>query len=292
MMVAEWWDPRGGGVGAGNLGPQPYGGQQAFPGVGNRGAMIGGAAGTLASFGGLPGAGLAGAAIGTGFDVNRANNQLSSLGLDRSVAFGPSLANNMTFGLAGNTPRSQFERAVTGAYPGLLQAMSIPPAPAGQAPAWEGTPSMGFFDSINDLNNVGQLGSVLDAKGVPGGYNAYGGFDRGNANSAESGQGQGMGNERGDTGSPASAGGGGAGGSSWDGGPGSWRHGGPVGNDGDTRLEPVKGTLHEDEFVMSPEAVDMVGVKNLSMMNAMAQPRGRAVQQAMAEILKYRKTGD
>lgn len=48
------------------------------------------------------------------------------------------------------------------------------------------------------------------------------------------------------------------------------RWGGPTGNDGDGRLSEVPITAHEGEFVLSPEAVAMIGEDTLQMVNDMA----------------------
>lgn len=175
-----------------------------FSNVNGMGGFLGGAIGTAVP---VPGAGLIGGAFGTGFDVHRANNQLETLGLPRSVSFGPAAFNNASFGLFGNSTRGQFDEAVTKAYPGLLQALT--PAPTMQE-APQSTPSLDYFSAINDYNTVGRLGDI---------------FGGGNGSSEQGGQGGGMGD-----GGVGSAGGGGAGngGEGMDGPPGSWARGGPV----------------------------------------------------------------
>lgn len=263
-MAFDPWLPESAVGPARGVGPAPIGTTTPFANVNNRGGFYGGVAGTLASAA-IPGAGFVGTGIGTGFDVRNANNQLSSLGLDRSVAFGPSFANNMTFGLMGKSPRDQFQDAVTRAYPGLLQALTPAPPVQEAPPAWEGTPSQGYFDAINDLGTVGNLGATLDARGVPGGYQgdaggaaANGGADYGPSAQAEA--------ERG----------------GYEG-SGMYRTGGYVPHDGDSRMEPVRATLHEGEFVIRPEAVDKVGIKNLQKLNSAASPR------VMARLLREMK---
>lgn len=155
-----------------------------FSNVNGMGGFVGGALGTAVP---VPGAGLIGGALGTGFDVTRANNQLETLGLPRSVSFGPAAFNNASFGLFGNSTRGQFNDAVTKAYPGLLQAMT--PAPAVEEPA-PSTASLDYFGAINDLGNVGRLGEIFGASesGYQGGGPdlgvAGGGYDGGTQSEA------------------------------------------------------------------------------------------------------------
>lgn len=154
-----------------------------FSNVNSIGGFVGGALGSAVP---VPGAGLIGGAFGTGFDVNRANNQLEQLGLARSVNFGPAAFNNASFGLFGNSTRNQFDEAVTKAYPGLLQALT--PAPTMQD-APPSTPSLDYFGAINDYNTVGRLGEVFGQDtGYQGGGpdlgTAGGGYDGGTQSEA------------------------------------------------------------------------------------------------------------
>ena len=258
-MALDPWNPPGAIGPAPGVGPAPVNVATPFGQVNGRGGFYGGLAGTLASAA-IPGAGMIGAGIGTGFDVKSANDQLTNLGLDRSVAFGPSFANNMSFGLTGKSSRDQFQEAVTKAYPGLLQAMTPAPPVSDEPAAYAGTPSMGFFDGINDMNNVGRLGEVLDARGVPGGYqggNEAGGMSSADSHGAQEAA-QGPGNEGG-----------------------MYRVGGIVPHDGDRRLEPVRATLHETEGVLRPEAMAEIGPRNFRAINK----GGKEMREAMARIL-------
>lgn len=100
------------GAGAAGMGSNPGtlgGGLSGFgvPSYGTIGGALGGLAGLAA---GIPGAGLAGTAIGTAVDVNNANGQLSALGFAPSLGFQSGLsafANNATFGLAGQSLADQ-----------------------------------------------------------------------------------------------------------------------------------------------------------------------------------------
>jgi hypothetical protein len=74
--------------------------------------------------------------------------------------------------------------------------------------------------------------------------------------------------------------GGGDGSSDADGMGGSWRYGGPTGDDGDGYLSPIRGTLHEGEFVLRPEAVAMYGYDMLHAMN-----EGRMQPNALAATM-------
>lgn len=56
---------------------------------------------------------------------------------------------------------------------------------------------------------------------------------------------------------------------------GSWRKGGPVPDDGDEKLEPVRGILHEREFVLRPEAAQYYGKGILGALNAKAIPKAK-----------------
>lgn len=58
---------------------------------------------------------------------------------------------------------------------------------------------------------------------------------------------------------------------------GSWRHGGQVHGDGDGRLEPVSGTLHEGDFAQSPEATSYYGPKFMAAINERLIPKKAAL---------------
>lgn len=60
-----------------------------------------------------------------------------------------------------------------------------------------------------------------------------------------------------------------------EGGLGAWRKGGPVPDDGDEMLEPVRGILHEREFVLRPEAAQYYGKGILGALNAKAIPKAK-----------------
>lgn len=241
MANPEFLWPTGAETRPGPIGTAPRGTTTPFPGVGGYGGLAGSVVGTAVP---VPGAGLALGALGTGFDVHRANNQLESLGLPRSASFGPAAFNNASFGLFGNSARAQFEDAVTKAYPGLLAALT--PAPTvEEKPA--STPSLDYFGAINDMNNVGRLGEVFgaqDAGGAPQGpdVNTPG-------NSSE------FGADGGDV----------------------YRRGGIVRDDGDGRLEPVRATLHETEGVIRPEVMAQIGARNFRDINRGGDDMRRAL---------------
>lgn len=96
---------------------------------------------------------------------------------------------------------------------------------------------MGFFSGLNDV--IGGMGGSSTA----GGPGTSGG-------SATSGTGPNAGDE---------------------GGLGAWRKGGFVGDDGDKKLEPVKGILHEREFVLTPEVTAAIQKKSPGLLHRLAK---------------------
>lgn len=56
-----------------------------------------------------------------------------------------------------------------------------------------------------------------------------------------------------------------------EGGLGAWRKGGFVGDDGDRKLEPVKGILHEREFVLTPEVTAAIQKKSPGLLHRLAK---------------------
>jgi hypothetical protein len=88
----------------------------------------------------MPGLGLAGATLGTVADVQALNADLESMGLPGNVSFGPSLASNMSFGLLGESPVSQFGNIM--GFDALAEAplssFSNPVGPPSDAPPSSG----------------------------------------------------------------------------------------------------------------------------------------------------------
>lgn len=160
----------------------------------NSGTMFGGL-GTLASaVTGIPGLGAIGAGFGVSRDQSRANDELSQMGLNPGVSFGPAIANAATFGMLGNSVQGQFNNAAMGVDPDVFTSLMGRMNPVMQQRIAQGyTGSTNFHDIINDMNNVGRLSEIfgsIDA-GQSGGGGGYSSSDQA---AAESGgyQGSGM----------------------------------------------------------------------------------------------------
>lgn len=218
------------------VGPQPVGRAPAN----NFGAVnigpVGRAAGFLASAA-VPGLGV----LNTGLNANNimANNAARQALGQPNLNFGQVVGGLLGFNSYGR-----------GLAPGIQSQMgSFPRSLIADAPSYSGgttgSASQDFFGAINDLGTVGNLGSTLDAMDAQrdaGGYQGGGGHDSGLPDAAA------------ETG-------------------GIYRQGGYIPRDGDGRLEPVNITAHEGEYVIRPEAVDKIGLKNLEALNAGSMPR-------------------
>ena len=251
-MAIDPWAPESSVGPARGVGPAPVGRSPAN----NFGAFDVGPVARGAMFAGgmaVPGLGL----VSTGLNANNvmANNAALAAAGRPGLNFGQVVGGLLGFngygrGLSPNVKNDMMfdQWSYTG---------NVPQA----APEWEGTPSQGYFDGINDLNNVGRLGEVLDARGVPGAYEGGAG-DGGGMSSADSHgaqeAAQGPGNEGG-----------------------MYRKGGIVPHDGDGKLEARKATLHETEGVLRPEAMAQIGPRDFHAINK----GGREMREAMARIL-------
>lgn len=246
-MAIDPWAPESAVGPARGVGPAPVGRSPAN----NFGAFDVGPVARGAMFAGgmaVPGLGL----VSTGLNANNvmANNAALSAAGRPGLNFGqvvggllgvngygrglsPNIANDMMFDQWSGNPAQE------------------------AAPAWEGTPSQGYFDAINDYSNVGRLGEVLDARGVPGGYQGS------DASGTEGGLGSGADSMGGSD-------------SGW-----AYRKGGIVPHDGDGKLEGVRVLAHEKEGILRPEAMAQIGAENFHAINK----GGREMREAMARIL-------
>lgn len=157
--------PEGGGGGTG-FSATPQG----TPGSGFNvpGIALGGA-GLLA---GIPGLG----ALGTVLGAAAANDYLSQLGLSPSVSTLEALKSGLSFGLMGQSPQAQVEKATEEAVKrgdititdlhNLLDNLRGPTVAqqyGAQVATGQRSATGAFFDAINDLQTVGRLSEVLGA---------------------------------------------------------------------------------------------------------------------------------
>ncbi len=232
---------------AGMIGPGPYG---------TLGSTLGGLAG-LAT--GVPGLGLVGGAIGTGFDVAGRNSQLSELGQPTIGLNGAlsALGNNVSWGAFGRSANDQFVDAFANPH--------------------TGTHMRGVMDAVPGWANMTAAPSIAD-KSAEIGFEAptfaegqLAGIDGGMKGDAGSigtfGEGQNSGPDGGSKGDTSSDPGGVDGN--------SWQSGGYTGAGGDGVVQPDQpaGTVHEGEQVISAPAAAYYGPELFAALNARAIPR-------------------
>jgi hypothetical protein len=218
---------------------------------------------------------------------------LASLAVSTYRGQEPTLSMMEALGVFGEPATATMDpNSVTGSNPGATDSLGVGDAmeqgspgapgvgtPGGMAGGLAGGQEMG--------GGVGAAGPGDDPGGLDGssGADTDPGSDDGSDTSAGTGDSMdgGSGSDGpGDAGSDAGDGGPGDGGSGSDGpgdagdaGSDGWRMGGPTGDDGDGVLEPIRGTVHEGEFVLRPEAVSYYGPALLAAMNAGQVPRSR-----------------
>jgi len=156
----------GGGAGGGGFSSTPPG----TPGSGfNVPGLALGGAGLLA---GIPGVGAAGTALGAA----AANEYLSQLGLPPSVSTLEALKSGLSFGIMGQSPQAQVDKALADAVANkeefqqdldLMRTALAGPTVAQQYGAQVATgqrsPIGAFFDAINDYNTVGKMAEIIGA---------------------------------------------------------------------------------------------------------------------------------
>lgn len=225
------------------------------------------ATGTMASLLGsavpLPGMGTLAGAAGTAYDVSRVNNDLSSIGLKGDLSMVDGLLGNASFGLLGETPQSYFDLMTAGVPFGVLQQIAGVPVTAPLVSQSSGMPGvqttgsagLDFGNAINDMNNVGRLGDVLnELDRQRDEMNNGGGAGTGNSQSNETHAAQA------EAQSPDNPGG-------------MWRHGGPVGKrTAASKTRPVRGTVHTGEWVHKPETRNAYGDKVMKAMDQQKIP--------------------
>lgn len=265
------------------------------------GGVAGGGLGLMA---GVPGLGAALGAIGSLADTSRTNANLAAIGHgDKSVSRGGAAFSAAFGGLPdalgiagpktdvanmgiGFSPRGVDEMAnfalgysgmnLTGFDSpemdlalGQMSPISAVTSPAGLLGGWGGlfgTPNDGSGLGGIGAGATGHLGTTADGReagyGALGTPSSYGFGDLGGFGaSSNDGGGGGMSGAAGDPGA--------------DGGPsGPWRKGGYTGDDGDGKLEPKLGVVHEREYVIRPEATAYYGKGLLKAINERRIPRG------------------
>ena len=265
-------------------------------------ATVGSLLGTTASLAlGVPGLGSVTSALGGYQDAKSLNADLAAIGhSDKSVSPGAAAFNSAMFGLPdalgiagpktdmaamgiGLSPRGASELAgfarsdyglgFTGFDSPEMDAaygMSMSPVSAAVSPSG----LLGFLGNYSPTNDITSLGSPgLGGYGNLGTAHSYGFVDgnlvgnfTGNETSTQSTDGGGA---QGGHGGNSN----GAGGSDPDGN-GNWRVGGYTGNDRDGKLEAIRGTVHEGEYVIRPEATAYYGQGLLKAINERRIPRG------------------
>jgi hypothetical protein len=200
-------------------------------GAGNYG-MLGSALGGLAGLAaGVPGLGLAAGALGTYADQQAFNTSLANRNFNGRVEFGPALASNLTFGLAGRSAADQFNDAFQAGNLGVLSefASGLNLGPSAM-PA-------GFTDTVEpdqtfSFDNVSYSGGGAD----PGASTGGAGYSDSSADGGYGGENQFM-------------------------------HGGYTGAGKDGQVQPhaEAGTVHEGEVVIPAAQVARYGLPALMM---------------------------
>lgn len=250
---------------------QVAGANSGLGGWASKGSKIGGILGSLTGVGML--GGLAGNLAGNVAEQNIANPQLSALGFEeigpRGLAM--AVANQATpFGLGSKIGLQSMQQQFGNKFGFGLGPAADSPMGGDSYGGWGGYSSTQNQGLGADLESEpGDLAAaVADAAAAAGngGDDSYG-TDGASDNN--------MGGY-GDKGDEAPSG---AGDSD------EWRHGGLLGDDGDGKFEAVKGTLHENEAVLKPEAVGLLGDDVVTQLNNVASLNDTQKQKLVAGLL-------